>query len=450
MTDIIPVVPALITFGAIMILGFVGNYIFNKTQIPSIIWLLLFGLIIGAIIKFYNFQVLSPDSLGQIAGLVGAIAIVVILFDGGINTDIHQLFRGAPRGLLLTVSSFFLSFIATMFLVVAMDAAGIINIEGNSFIIGAALGAIVGGTSSPIVIPLAYRLKNLQEKTKIVSSIESILTDPLCIVVVFAIAYMVFFAQEINIGLGIGNLVKTFSVGIVLGIVLGFIWLFIMNKTRKEQFSYVLILAVIFMIYSFTTLIVGENQGGEGAGAIACLMFGLVLGNGKKILKMVNYQGKGFEMDEETKHFHSLTSFVIRTFFFVYLGMIVSFQKLDFILIGIIVLLVLLVTRYIAIYISTYRGGFEKDDMQTMTVMMPRGLAAAILAVKFGPQFVEKYMPNYEGFFQDVAFVVILGTAIITTIGVSIISHYEMKKMKALEIEKPEDNKGDSLIDQEK
>lgn len=430
MIDIIPVIPALITFSAIMILGFVGNYIFNKTQIPSIVWLLLFGLVIGAIIKFYDFQVLSPDSLGQIAGLVGAIAIVVILFDGGINTDIYQLFKGAPRGLLLTISSFFLSFITVMFLIVAMDATGVINIEGNSYIIGAVLGAIVGGTSSPIVIPLAYRLRNLQEKTKIVTSIESILTDPLCIVVVFAIAYMVFFAQEINIGLGIGNLVKTFSVGIVLGIALGFIWLFIMNRIRKEQFSYVLTLAVIFLVYSFTTLIVGEAEGGEGAGAIACLMFGLVLGNGKKILKMISYEGKSFEMGEETKHFHSLTSFVIRTFFFVYLGMIVSFQKVDYILIGIIVLLILLVARYIAIYISTYRCDFEKDDIQTMTVMMPRGLAAAILAIKFGPQFVEKYMSNYEGFFQDVAFVVILGTAIITTIGVSVISHFEMKKIK--------------------
>jgi cell volume regulation protein A len=429
MVDIIPVIPALITFSAIMILGFLGNYIFNKTQIPSIVWLLLFGLVIGAIIKAYNFQVLSPDSLGQIAGLVGAIAIVVILFDGGINTDIYQLFRGAPRGLLLTISSFFLSFITIMFLIVLMDATGIIYIEGNSFIIGAVLGAIVGGTSSPIVIPLAYRLKNLQEKTRIVTSIESILTDPLCIVVVFAIAYMVFFTQEINIGLGIGNLVTTFSVGIVLGVALGFIWLFVMNRTQKEQFSYVLTLAVIFLVYSFTTLIVGQAEGGEAAGAIACLMFGLVLGNGKKILKMINFEGKSFEMDEETKHFHSLTSFVIRTFFFVYLGMIVSFQKLDYILIGIIVLLILIIARYIAVYISTYRCDFEKDDIQTMTVMMPRGLAAAILAVKFGPQFVEEYMPNYEGFFQDVAFVIILGTAIITTIGVSIISHYEMKKI---------------------
>jgi cell volume regulation protein A len=423
------VIPAIITLGAIMVLGFIGNYIFNKTQIPSIVWLLLFGLVVGII---FNVQELvSQQILGQISSFFGAIAIVVILFDGGINTNIYQLFKGAPRGLLLTITSFCISFLATIFVIVGLTALGAINITlEDSFIVGAVLGAIIGGTSSPIVIPLAYRLKNLQDKTKMVSSIESILTDPLCIVVVFAIYYMIFVVQEVNLGLGIGNLVKTFSVGIVLGATLGFIWLFIMNKVKKEQFSYVLTLAVVFLVYSFTALIVGLGEGGEGAGAIACLMFGLILGNGKKILKMITYQGEGFEMDEVTKQFHSLTSFVIRTFFFVYLGMIVSFQELDYILIGIIILLILLLGRYLAVIISTYRGGFEKDDKQTMMVMMPRGLAAAILAIKFGPEFVGKYMPAYEGFFQDVAFVVILGTAIITTIGVSIISHSEIKKIK--------------------
>lgn len=424
----ITVIYTLIILAFIMILGFISNYIFNKTQIPSIVWLLFFGLIVGII---FNIQEIDKDLLGQVSSFFGAIAIVIILFDGGINTDIYQLFRGAPRGLLLTISSFCLSFIGTILVFVGLSGAGIIPIAfEDSFIVGAFLGAVIGGTSSPIVIPLAYKLKNLQERTKMVASIESILTDPLCIVVVFAIVYMVFVVGSIDIGLGIGNLVKTFSVGIVLGAVLGFIWLFIMNKTRKEQFSYVLTLAVIFLVYAFTTMIVGENQGGEGAGAIACLIFGLVLGNGKKILKMVNYQGEGFEMDEETKQFHSLISFVIRTFFFVYLGMIVSFQNINFILIGIIILLVILVVRYLAIYISTYKGGFEKDDRQTLTVMMPRGLAAAILAIKFGDVFVEKYMAGYDGFFKEVIFVIILGTAIITTIGVSIISHSEMKKLK--------------------
>jgi cell volume regulation protein A len=433
------VISALIILGVIMVLGFIGNYIFNRTQIPSIVWLLLFGLIVGAFFKFESFQVTYPELLMTISSFFGAIAIVIILFDGGINTDIYQLFKGAPRGLLLTFCGFFLSFFATILIVAGLDAAGIINIPGDSFVVGAVLGAIVGGTSSPIVIPLVYNLKNLHEKTKMALSIESILTDPLCIVVIFAIYYMVFVVGEINIGLGIGNLVKTFSVGIVLGFIFGFVWLFIMNKVRKEQFSYVLTLAVVFLVYSVTALIVGTGEGGEGAGAISCLIFGLVLGNGKKVLKMVNYEGEGFEMDTETKQFHSLISFIIRTFFFVYLGMIVSFQNINYILFGIIILLLLLGVRYIAIYLSTYKGRFDKDDKQTMLVMMPRGLAAAILAIKFGDEFVNRYIPGNDGFFKDVAFVVILGTAIITTIGVSLICHYEMKKMQENESQKIDD-----------
>lgn len=445
------VISALIILGIIMILGFIGNYIFNKTQVPSIVWLLLFGLVVGAVFKVGTLQITYPELLMTISSFFGAIAIVIILFDGGINTDIYQLFKGAPRGLLLTVSGFCLSFLGTIFVVVGLSGLGVIGVPfEDSFVVGAVLGAIIGGTSSPIVIPLAYRLKNLQERTKMLASIESILTDPLCIVVVFAIYYMIFVVGEINLGLGIGNLVKTFSVGIVLGLVLGFVWLFIMNRTRKEEFSYVLTLAVVFLVYSFTALIVGIGEGGEGAGAVACLMFGLVLGNGKKILRMIRYEGKGFEMDTETKQFHSLTSFVIRTFFFVYLGMIVSFQNINFILIGIIVLLALLGLRYLAVKISTYKGNFEKDDMETMIVMMPRGLAAAILAIKFGPEFVEKYMPGSDGFFKDVAFVVILGTAIVTTFGVSIISHYEMKRNQTSGTEKTVTTEVNYSIDQGK
>lgn len=426
-----------ITIGFVFVLGFIGNYIFNKTQIPSIVWLLLFGFVAGIIFNVQDFQNFNRGLFDALSGLVGAIAIIIILFDGGINTDLRQLFKGAPRGLLLTISSFCLSFIATLFIVVGLDSLEIINLGGHSFVIGAILGGIVAGTSSPIVIPLAYRLRNLQEKTKIVASIESILTDPICIVVVFAIVYMVFELKEINLLLGFGNLVTTFSAGIVIGIAFGLVWLFIMNKIRKQEFSYIMTLAVVFLVYSFTVLLVGPEQGGEGAGAIACLAFGLILGNGKKILKMIDYKGRGFQMSEETKQFHSLTSFVIRTFFFVYLGMIVSFQNIEFILIGMIILIGLIIVRYLAIKITTFKDNFEKDDQQTMLVMMPRGLAAAILAIKFGPELAnnlkganDNLLLWLEPFFKDVAFVVILGSAIITTIGVSFICHCENKKTK--------------------
>lgn len=415
------VIRYLIVLAVILILGFIGNYIFNKTQIPSIVWLLLFGLFVGFI---FNIQEINENILKMISSLFAAIAIVIILFDGGINTDLHQLFKGAPRGLLLVISGFCLSLIATIIIIVGLSSLELIPIPfENSFIVGLILGAIIGGTSSPIVIPLVCKLKNLQEKTKMVLSIESIITDPLCIVVVLAAVFIIN-TPNAGVGDGIKSLVSTFAVGGVVGAILGIVWLPVMHRVRKEQFSYILTLAIVFLIYSVT-----ESWWG-GAGALSCLSFGLVLGNGKKVLKMINYQGKSYEMDNETKQFHSLTSFVIRTFFFVYLGIMVRFQKIEFILIGILILVTLLLLRYVAVFITTFKGGFEKDDKQTMTVMMPRGLAAAILAINFGPDLVEKLMPEMKSFFADITFVIILGTAIITTIGVSIISYYEMKKIK--------------------
>ena len=428
------IIPALITLGAIMILGFIGNFIFNRTQVPSIVWLLIFGLVVGLI--FDSYMDLISNLLPTIIKFFAAVAIVIILFDGGINTDLKQLFKGAPRGLLLVISGFSLTVLTTMFIVMILSSTEILNIPlEKSVFLGLILGAMIGGTSSPIVIPLASRLKNLEEKSKTVLSIESIVTDPLCIVVVLAAISMI--SPGGGIEMGARNLVSTFSVGAVMGLVLGLVWLPIMHKVRKEEFSYVLTLAFIFLVYSLVEMLVQGSEG--GAGAIACLVFGLVLGNGKKVLKMFEYDGKGFEIDQRTKQFHSLTSFVIRTFFFVVLGMLVSFQKIEYIIIGIIILIILLVARYFSVFITTYKGNFEKDDKQTMAVMMPRGLAAAILAINFGPDIINALDLSIEGFFKDTVFVIILGTAIICTIGVSLICHYEMKKIKTKE--EPANNK---------
>ena len=84
------------------------------------------------------------------------------------------MFKDAPRGLLLTITSFSFSFIATLLIIVGLEFAGVIDLNGHGYIIGAVLGAIIGGTSSPIVIPLVNRLKNIHDNTKMVSSIESI------------------------------------------------------------------------------------------------------------------------------------------------------------------------------------------------------------------------------------------------------------------------------------
>ena len=45
------VIPYLTILGLILILGFIGNYIFNRTQIPSIVWLLILGLLTQKMLK---------------------------------------------------------------------------------------------------------------------------------------------------------------------------------------------------------------------------------------------------------------------------------------------------------------------------------------------------------------------------------------------------------------
>ena len=150
---------------------------------------------------------------------------------------------------------------------------------------------------------------------------------------------------------------------------------------------------------------------------------------------MVDYHGKGFEMDDQTKQYHALISFVMRTFFFVFLGMMVTYQevKIEFIIIGIIILLALLGLRYLAVMITTLKGNFERDDRQSMSVMMPRGLAAAILAITYGPKLVESSLPSLSGFYEGIVFVIILGTAIICTTGVSLICHRQHKPIEKRE-----------------
>jgi len=402
----IDVASAIFIVGVIMLLAFLGDWIFKKTDIPSVVWLLIFGLVLGPILNLVN-----GESFLGLSQYIGAIAITIILFDGGMNLDLENLIKGAPRGLLLSIVSFVIS-VATVTV--------IMNILGNSIINGILLGAIIGGTSSPIVIPIARKLRSLKDRSKAMMLIESAITDPLCIVVVIALMFMITAGAGIEVGLQ--SLVTVFSIGAILGILAGFIWLPLMHAIRKEEFAYVLTLGVSLLIYASTSMVVG-GAAGIGAGAIAVLLFGIVLGNGKKIIGKFTKRTEGFEIDKTTKEFHNLITFFMRTFFFVYLGMIVSFTNIDFIFIGIVLALGLVAIRPLAVKIATFGSKFEKGEKQIMSLLIPRGLAAAVLA--YIP--ISYYLPNTNGF-VDIAFTVILTTTIVATIGVALINHIEKRK----------------------
>ncbi|RLG20647.1 hypothetical protein DRN74_04980 [Candidatus Micrarchaeota archaeon] len=417
----IPVIPTLALISFIVLLGFIGDVIFKKTNVPSMIWLMLFGLLVGPIFGLLDINVI--ELLTQFAALFSTLAVIIILFDGGINMDLYKLFKGAPRGLLLSVSTFVLSVFAVALILVFFGFRTI-----DAFL----LGSVIGGTSSPIVIPIILKTKGLRENTKIILSIESAITDAMCIVLAMAIIQLIIIEESIggpaSLGILIKELASTFSIGAMIGVSAGLIWTPLMHRVMKEKFSYVVTLSVLFLVYIITASIVGST-GGTAAGAIACFMFGIVLGNGKKIFNIIRYYHMGFEMDPRTKEYHSLMAFLIRTFFFVYLGLIVSINSVEIVILGVVLSAVLFFIRPITVALST-RGAsyFRPFDKKIMTVMMPRGLAAAVLA----------YLPyqmlgnDIYRIFADITFVVIISTAIMSTVGFV----YVMKKNSEKSIEK--------------
>jgi potassium/hydrogen antiporter len=395
-----PEVIAFLVAAVIIILGFLGEEFFNRTSIPDSIFLLLFGVVLGPV-----FQLFDQGQLLAITPYFAALALIIILFDGGLNMDIREAFRNSPRALVMAVTGWILNVLVT--------AAICKYLLGWRLLNGLLLGSIIGGGSSIIVIALVRKLK-VPEKIETVLSIESILTDVLCTVGAFtAINILVAEAavegvsNGIDMGAALGSVGIAFGVGILVGLGFGVSWIVLMERIKGKPNAYMLTLAVLFL-----TFIVATNLGGNGA--LSALFFGLMIGNSRHMGRLIKFRST-VSIDENVRDFHSQISFLIRSFFFVFTGLLFSFSSFTSVIIGIGLSMIFLGIRFLVIKMATVKSELKQYET-LMTTMFPRGLAAAVLAS----------IPLTSGVpgsqvFPEIAFIVILTTIITCTFGVAVL-----------------------------
>jgi cell volume regulation protein A len=99
---------AFLVAAVIIILGFLGEEFFSRTSIPDAIFLLLLGLILGPI-----FQLFVQEELLAITPYFAALALIIILFDAGLNMDIHEAVASSSRATVLSVLGWGLNVLAT-------------------------------------------------------------------------------------------------------------------------------------------------------------------------------------------------------------------------------------------------------------------------------------------------------------------------------------------------
>ena len=81
-----------------------GEAFFQKDRVPDVAFLMVLGVVIGPI-----FGIIGPDAVIQVVPYFAALALIIIMFDGGLNLDIKHVVKTAHFSVTLAILGFILS-----------------------------------------------------------------------------------------------------------------------------------------------------------------------------------------------------------------------------------------------------------------------------------------------------------------------------------------------------
>lgn len=333
---------------------------FSRTQIPDVLVLMALGIVIGPVLG-----IVGPEDFGKTGTAIATIALVVILFESGISLDLDTLRRSAGTTGLLTVACFVLT--------VALVSTAAALAFGLELLPALMLGATLGGTSSAVVIPLVSALK-LGVKPSTVLVLESALTDVLCIIGVFALLQIAL-QGEVAAGQLVGAVLSAMVFAAVIGAAGGVGWLMVLGRVRGFPNTITATLAYVFIVYGLTEFL-------GFSGAIAALSMGITLGN----VKRINLFGLGSEerpiepLSAEDTNFYREAVFLLKTFFFIYLGISIQFGEWQVALVALAMVLAVYLMRAGLVRRICSGTDYTLRDRSLTAIMAPKGLAAAVLA----------------------------------------------------------------------
>ena len=385
--------PTILSFsiaGGVLALGFIGDYFFRKYRIPDVLILIFIGLLFGPIFHIINPNIFS----GALSQIFIALALVMILFNCGLNLSLNKVFEESPRAFTLASLGVFFSIIFTsIFMRYAL---------GWDWMYGILLGTVVGGSSSSIIIPLISRTKT-PAKIKTLLSLESAFTDIIVVILGITFLRLVISKDVSAIYEASKEITAAFSIGAFFGLLVGLAWIKVLKYISWNQYQDIFTISILLLFYAVSEVL-------DGSGAMFALFFGLVLGNGISIARFFRMKD-AVSVSSMMKRFQSEITFFVRTFFFVYMGMLFSFSSYNLIIFGTIISFILLFGRWISVKIISLKDKLISRNSALVTGMLSRGLAAAVVA-----QMVFSSGIKYASTFPDLVLTIIMVTVIISAV----------------------------------
>jgi len=360
-----PVAQLLVVIAALLLIGAIGEFIFVRTGIPDVVWLVLAGILAGPI-----FEIISPKVLEPAVPFFGAIALTIILSGGASRMRLAEVAAAAPRALLLSLLGFLFS-VASIYgyfwLITDLE-----YVRPISPLIWLTAGAIVGGNSALILMPTLAGA-NTDARISRLLDVESSGTDAFCIVMTMVLIDLLVTGST-DLSRPFVALAREIGIGTVFGVIIAVLLIPVVPALRDRPHGYTVFLSAELVLYALTHL-------ANGNGAMAVVTSAILLGNASTIVPKIipGARPEVFISTETRKIMEDQMTFLIKSFFFVLIGLLFP-TSLKLVALGAVGAVVLLLFRIPAVKLATTNLGLTAKQTWLLIIAMPRGLASGVLS----------------------------------------------------------------------
>jgi NhaP-type Na+/H+ or K+/H+ antiporter/mannitol/fructose-specific phosphotransferase system IIA component (Ntr-type) len=353
----------------------------RKARIPGIVLLLGGGVLMGP----EGLGLVQPETLGPSLNVLVAVAVGLILFEGGLTLDLNG-YRSAPRVIrnLLSIGVLVTWITTALFiwLLFPVDPA-----------FAALAGSLIIVTGPTVIQPILKRIR-LKWNLHNILHWEGVLNDPIGV-------FLAILAFEVVVGGAGETALLHLFLRIFGGLLIGYlggeaIARLLKSRFVPEEMTNVFVVAAAMLVFGVTEALVAEG------GLLSVTVAGLVCGTRRPpALKGI-------------VEFKSILIDLLIGFVFILLvarlefAQFVAFWPMGFVLVG----LVVFVVRPLMVWVCTRGAGLGVADLFFLSWVAPRGVVAASMASLFALTLAEQGRfenPEFlESFVYSLIFVTVL------------------------------------------
>ena len=356
--------------GLILALGTVTGLLAQKIKVPDVVVFLIVGMAVGPEAAGL-IDIRADSGLNHIILLFGA---SYVLFDGGASLRFEVL-----KQVWITIVV-----LATIGVVITAGLTGVAVhlILGAPWIVALLLGAAIASTDPATLVPI-FRQVRIRDRVAQTVMSESAFNDAIGAILTFGVLAIAMNTGEFSLSASLLDLLKQAIVGIVAGVVFGYLAaLLIAHERWAFLMEYAPVVTVVAVIGAYFAA-----DGLQASGFMAVFVFGMVLGNKDSF---------GFKMEEGEQRrldqYVTTTAFIMRLFIFILLGAQVDFTVLRQYLGGgiLVVAVFMLVARPVTVLLCALPDRRARWSMREVLFMcwtretgvIPAALAGLLLGMK--------------------------------------------------------------------